>query len=899
MSVKQILYDRRSRNCLEDLLVSVAAGIGRRHELLYTRSWRFLFDCPDAESLVRLGSGLDGGIGGIGDPEVRRLVGQFHGLETALHQPDENELVDLAADSLGRGTPLILKRTAMREGQTPFLLLVGLVGDCFLFLDYDVARSSGSSCSRGSEKLPKLSEWLGAAIDLRLTAPEKLTRSVACDVIARGSVASVNTGVPTPFARMIEFADKVADGVDLDAETRGYSDQFNVPLFYELMRLSQGRYQFAEVMSYLAHGLTIPGFADSAKDLKHLGQEWNLVRSLLIKASLTSRPSRILRRIAARIEQLGEAERVASDRLHDRCQGKLDGATSTRRPPPTDLNRRQRVDKDKAKAGAAVTLLAAPSAAPSSVAILSRVWEEVLGVPVSQRVDFFESGGDSFAAVEIAAKAALAGYQLTPRMIYANPTIEQLARAAGPLPRPGIEPSVGEEIPLLPIQAQLFDLRDRYGVSPNPDHRTMDYLFDLVPTPELERVEAAVGELITQHAMLQARFSWNGERWVQRLAGSEQAPVSHYDLSRMPVSAVPDAFEALVAESRRSLSLADGPMFRFVLFRMRVGTPDRLLVTIHHLIADAVSMEVLFADFRAAYAAALDRRGRRHLGQTTPVSSYATRLAAHARSDLVRSEAEYWLNLPWRAVEPLPMDYPEGDSPVYAWQNLNVELETETAAALTAIGGGGDFRPHDLILVGLVQTIAEWTGGKAVAVHLSNHGRDPLFAECNLSRTVGCLVFDFPGVFHLPSKPGRREVLDSMSRQLRRIPHGGIGFGLLRYLQPGEELRQRFRALPFPDVSLYYLARMPGSAGRQGVPSTTTTAEDGPSLSMDANAVALGPMFNPAAQRETKLSIRVANRGRLVCFDFGYSPHQFKSSSIERVSKMFTRHLSQTIEARG
>ena len=63
---------------------------------------------------------------------------------------------------------------------------------------------------------------------------------------------------------------------------------------------------------------------------------------------------------------------------------------------------------------------------------LVKIWEEVLGVKeVGIRDNFFRLGGDSIISIQIIARANQAGMGLTPKQLFENPTVEELAGVAG------------------------------------------------------------------------------------------------------------------------------------------------------------------------------------------------------------------------------------------------------------------------------------------------------------------------------------------------------------------------------------------------------------------------------------------------------------------------------------
>jgi acyl carrier protein len=60
--------------------------------------------------------------------------------------------------------------------------------------------------------------------------------------------------------------------------------------------------------------------------------------------------------------------------------------------------------------------------------LVVNIWTEVLGVKTVPGDDFFALGGDSVAAVQVmAAISQLIGTEISPTLVYAHTTVEQLA----------------------------------------------------------------------------------------------------------------------------------------------------------------------------------------------------------------------------------------------------------------------------------------------------------------------------------------------------------------------------------------------------------------------------------------------------------------------------------------
>jgi non-ribosomal peptide synthase protein (TIGR01720 family) len=128
-----------------------------------------------------------------------------------------------------------------------------------------------------------------------------------------------------------------------------------------------------------------------------------------------------------------------------------------------------------------------------------------------------------------------------------------------------------------------------------------------------------------------------------------------------------------------------------------------------------------------------------------------------------------------------------------------------TAALLTQVAAAFHGGINDVLLSALVLAVAAWgrrrgrAGGPAVLLDLEGHGREEIFADVDLSRTVGWFTSLYPvrldpGAIDLEEAlaggPALGRAVKSMKEQLRALKDNGLGYGLLRYLnaQTGAQL---------------------------------------------------------------------------------------------------------------
>ncbi|HKY31925.1 MAG TPA: amino acid adenylation domain-containing protein, partial [Candidatus Polarisedimenticolia bacterium] len=233
-------------------------------------------------------------------------------------------------------------------------------------------------------------------------------------------------------------------------------------------------------------------------------------------------------------------------------------------------------------------------------AALADVWRHVLRVPRPGRRDhFFRLGGDSILTIQVVSRAREAGLSITPRMVFENPTLEALARAAGG--RPAGSPDTASftgEAALLPMQRWFFEQRFHH-----PSHWNMAIALDAGEELDPAAARRASAALLQRHDSLRARFRPGPDGWIQDvLAPGDEPALECCEAGREEEHEA--AVESCARRLHAGLDIERGPLVRFG----AVQAPDRsrwtLLIVAHHLAVDGVSLRILAEDFERAYAAA-------------------------------------------------------------------------------------------------------------------------------------------------------------------------------------------------------------------------------------------------------------------------------------------------------
>ncbi|HEX7024891.1 MAG TPA: condensation domain-containing protein, partial [Gemmatimonadales bacterium] len=511
---------------------------------------------------------------------------------------------------------------------------------------------------------------------------------------------------------------------------------------------------------------------------------------------------------------------------------------------------------------------------------LAAIWAEVLRLDrVGRHDNFFALGGDSILSIQIVARATQAGLPLTPRHLFQHQSIAELAAVVGTGPARSAEQGpVQGDAPLTPIQAWFFD-----QAWTEPHHFNQAFLLSVAPDLAPDRLRQVLHTLRAQHDALRLRFHREADHWRQTHAAPDAPlPFGVVDLAALPPAAQAAAIEQVSAAQQARLDLAHGPLWRSVLFTRGEGQPGRLLLVIHHLAVDGVSWRILLDDLQQAYA----RLGRGEPPalppKTTAFKTWAEQLDAYAVSDRLRPELAYWQGLRGPAA-PLPRDAeapPEANT-VAAADHVAVTLDrASTRALLQDVPPVYRTRINDVLLTALAQTLARWSGVRTLWVNLEGHGREELFEGVDLSRTVGWFTTLYPVRLDLTADtPG--EALKAIKEQLRAIPQGGIGYGVLRYRHPDPAVRASLAALPAPELSFNYLGQLDTLIGGD--------------LLLGLAPEGSGLLYSPRGQRPHLLDINGFIADGQLQLDWAYCPAVHRRATVEALAQGFLDALQALI----
>ncbi|MER8071119.1 amino acid adenylation domain-containing protein, partial [Streptomyces sp. NPDC094034] len=419
----------------------------------------------------------------------------------------------------------------------------------------------------------------------------------------------------------------------------------------------------------------------------------------------------------------------------------------------------------------------APYTAPRTAleSELAEIWEDVLGrARIGVTDDFFAIGGDSISGLRMAFQVERRlGLTPTSTALFDHPTIAAYAGYAAGLAESGtgadgsggVGRAVGTAAPIVradrggalvasSAQQRLWFL-DAY----EPGGAAYNCTTGLRLTGELrtDALATALTALIARHEPLRTTYTEADGQVLQIIGDPAPVPLPVTDVSG-------DAGrldQVLRAEVSAPFDLGSGPVLRALL--VRTAPDDHLLVlTAHHIAADAWSMEVIARELGALYAAALaagpveaDTDTDTDAGAGADAGADAV-LAAAGLPELAIQYADFATWQRHRQGEPvvdeqlahwkreladvtpleLPTDRPRPAVRASAGARRLFNVPAETVRGLTAVGRARGTTLFAPLAAATQLLLARWSGQRDIVLGTAGAGRD----RAELADIVGFFV---------------------------------------------------------------------------------------------------------------------------------------------------------------
>lgn len=411
-------------------------------------------------------------------------------------------------------------------------------------------------------------------------------------------------------------------------------------------------------------------------------------------------------------------------------------------------------------------------------------------------------------------------------------------------------------------------------LSPNSFAYNLPFIFPVEHDVRVDILEQALNLVVRQHPSLRARFE--GDPVQQIVVPLLKLSIREENVRALSTSRLRARFREL---NREPFDLARGPLLRATVLR-RDSEPDLLLLSVHHIIFDAVSAKVVIEQWLGAYFAL--KNGRAAVF-STPVARFSDFVLWQKQllegQEGVESRS-YWLaelagELP---TLDLPSDHPRPAVQSHNGDSWRFDIDPECARKLRALAQEQEATLYMVLLSAFVTLLHRYSGQEDIIVGSPVMGR----TEPDFERVVGYFI----NVVPIRAKLSGNSPFSELLRHVRQKVYGAIQ----HQDYPFPMLVQGLKAARDPSRSPIFQAAF---TLENWIKNHETTENSSGSI----HSPSLQPFEWLHQEGEFDLTLDIFDLGGPLRAAFRFNPDLFERLTIFRMAEHFRAILESVVEA--
>ncbi|OUS31223.1 hypothetical protein A9Q99_04290 [Gammaproteobacteria bacterium 45_16_T64] len=513
---------------------------------------------------------------------------------------------------------------------------------------------------------------------------------------------------------------------------------------------------------------------------------------------------------------------------------------------------------------------------------LASIFAAVLGIDnVGATHNFFDIGGHSLLATQAVGRIkSQFSVELPLRDMFEGPTVREIAQLIDAAVASGVQVNVPDLVvvdrngflPLSFVQQQLW-LLDQ--LEPGTSAYNMPIALRLKGELDVKILNAAISTIVERHETLRSNFISDGDS--PRVIIHEATPwnINVVDLSGLSV----DEQEFQISlrskeEFGKGFDLSSGPLYRTTLLQLASedGTEQEwvFLSTMHHMISDGWSMDVMVQELGMLYAALKDQSRAPLPNLPIQYVDYAAWQRQWMQGDELDRQVSYWreqLDNEYGVLD-LPTDFPRPSVQSSNGAAVKLEVAESTVENLERLAKGQGATLFMALLTAFNVVLHRYSGQERINVGIPIAGRN----RSEIEPLIGMFINTVVVGADVSGAPTFIELLDRVKNQsLGAFSHQALPFEkIVAELKPKRDLSRT----PFFQV-FFNLLNLPETAQRvSGLSIESLVADaDGAHAKYDLNLYA----------KQTPDGLQ---------FYMVYNSDLFKRETIERM----LNHLNQYLD---
>ena len=381
--------------------------------------------------------------------------------------------------------------------------------------------------------------------------------------------------------------------------------------------------------------------------------------------------------------------------------------------------------------------------------ILAGLFGEALKLNrVGIRDNFFQIGGHSLLATQVVSRVKNAfGVEIGIKSVFEDATIEGLGRR--------IEEAIsrGERLetpPLVRVSREgllplSFSQQRMWFLEQLAMGTTAFYLplgVRLKGSLNEAALEQTFGEIIRRHENLRTTFPAVDSQPVQIIHPPARFNLPVVDLCGLPAEERErQAARLAQEETMRKFDLAKGPLVRLMLLRM--APQDHIVIcTMHHIVGDGQSFEVVIAEMSGLYAAAIEGRPSPLAELPLQYADYSAWQRQWLRGEVLETRLAYWRKQLADAPQRLDLPQRRARPRVQAFKGAKHEIRLPAAntEALRELSQREGVTLFMTMLSGFALLLNQYAGAEDIVVGTVSANRERAEAEKLIGILANTLV---------------------------------------------------------------------------------------------------------------------------------------------------------------
>ncbi|MEM1206468.1 MAG: amino acid adenylation domain-containing protein, partial [Acidobacteriota bacterium] len=517
--------------------------------------------------------------------------------------------------------------------------------------------------------------------------------------------------------------------------------------------------------------------------------------------------------------------------------------------------------------------------------LVADLWADVLGLggdslPLDVHTDFFALGGHSLIAMQLMARLReQLGVELPLRRLFQANTVAAMAEVVAEQLTEGLPKALplvaqdGPEDQPLPLSFAQQRLWFLYRYDPASSVYNMPSARRLQGDLDVDALARALTEIARRHRVLRSRFEEQDGQVVQiaTLLPQTGLPLPVDDLRNVEESEarVTEGLQRLREAAAEPFDLEAGDVFRANLYRL-ADDDHLLLVSLHHIVFDGISLGVFERELAALYGAYRAGESSALPELSVQYGDFAAWQRDYLAGDALERQLDYWRGALVGADEPreLPADRPRPATPSYRGDSVLMQLPPELMDQLSALGRERGVTPFMTLLAAFQMLLGRLSGQDRVRVGSPVSGRQQTHAEGLIGFFVNTLVFGAD----LGDDPAFDELLGrTRDTVLSGFAHQDVPFEkLVEELQPQRDTARN------PLFQVGFQLFDAGDAAGVGLPDLET-----------------GWLEPPLTVAKFDLNLTVLRGPRGMAVDVRYATDLFDRGTVERWLEAYLAVLHQ------